>query len=130
MWFLSALPIVGKAIDALAAWANKKQDVGLEKYKVDGQVNVEAMKTDVAIVQARTDLAKATSTDWIRRIGAAGLIFPTCAWYALIVWRSIVQEHETLSEYSWVIKALPANLDYIPYAVVAYLLVTAWRGNK
>lgn len=129
LWFLRAIPVVGKAIDAFAAYYNKKQDVDLEKYKVKGQLDTEAIKADVAIIQARAELAAAHKDDPAAKWGRRLLIYPTGVWYLAIVWRSLVQEHPTLSEYSWVIKALPANLDYIPYAVVAYLLVTAWRGR-
>ena len=127
MWFLSLLNPLGKVIDLVSSYINKRQDVGLEKYKVNGQISIKNIEADISIIQARAELAKALKDDPASKWGRRLLIYPTGIWYSLIVWRSIVQEHETLSEYSWVIKALPPNLDYIPYAVVAFLLVTAWR---
>lgn len=124
---LSLIPFVGKVLDSVTAYLNKRQDVDLEKYKVKGNVDINAVNADVAVIQARANLAAAMKDDPANKWGRRLLIYPTGVWYSAIVWRSLVQEHPILADYSWVIKALPQNLDYIPYAVVAYLLVTAWR---
>jgi len=124
------LNILGTGVTGIFSWLNKKQDVDLEKYREDGKVNVKQIDADVSVIQARTALALALKDDATSKWGRRLFIYPTGAWYSLVVWRSIVQEHSWLHEYSWVVKALPNNLDYIPYAVVAFLLVTAFRGPR
>lgn len=112
--------VVGKAFDAFTSYTNKKMDTELEKVRVNGQV-------DVSVIEARAKLAAELKEDPTIKWGRRLLIYPTGVWYALITWRSIAMENPTLEPYSWVIKSLPPSLDYIPYAVVAFCLVTAWR---
>lgn len=126
-FLIQGLPLIGKITDAFTSYTNKKMDTNLEKYRVDGQVNTEAMKQDTAIIQARTELAIVMKDDPVNKWGRRLLIYPTGIWFSLITYRSCFMEHPWLSEYTWTIKAMPSNLDYIPYAVVAYLLVTAWK---
>lgn len=122
--FLSAIPIIGKVIDALAAYAAKKQDVALEKYKVDGTVNVQAMQEDTRIIQARVDLAKVMKDDSTTKWGHRLFIYPVGVWFTLIVAYCIFHPY-----FGWFLPvlALPNNLLYIPYAVIAYLFATAWK---
>src|SRR5688572_8293673 len=127
MWFLSAIPIVGKAFDAVSSYYNKKQDVDLEKYKVKGQIDIASVNADVAIIQARAELAKAMKDDPVNKWGRRLVLYPTGLWYALIVWDSVARNNSLLEAYRWEILALPSNLDYIPYAVIAYLFVTSFR---
>ena len=124
MWFLSFIPVIGKLFDAWSAHDQKKQDVVLEKYKVDGTVNAELIRSDVEVIKARVDLAKARSNDTVDRWGRRLLIYPTGVWFSAIVGYCLLHPYfpGILS-----VLALPPNLEYIPYAVVAYLLVTAFK---
>lgn len=126
-FLVQGLPFFGKVTEAFTNYTNKKMDTDLGKYTVKGQVDTEAMKQDTAIIQARTELAIVMKDDPAGKWGRRLFIYPTGAWYAFVVWRSLVQENSLLQDYSWVVKALPNNLEYIPHAVVAYLLVTAWK---
>lgn len=118
--------ILGLAKEGLS-FLNKKEDAAVEKYKVDGKVDVAAMQQDTEIIKARAALAAALKDDPVVRWGRRLFIYPVGVWFSLIVYRSIFQEHPVMEQYTWVIKALPDNLHYIPYAVVAFLFVSAWK---
>lgn len=124
---LSLANLLPNIISGVFGYLNKKEDSSLEKYRVDGVVNVEAMRQDTAIIQARAELAKAMKDDPSTKIGRWLIIIPTGLWYSAIIVYCIF--HNAFPEYTWQILALPPNLNYIPYAVVAYLLVTAWSGS-
>lgn len=121
---LSLIPFVGKLVDAWSAHDQKKQDVVLEKYKVDGTVNAELIRSDVEVIKARVDLAKARSNDTVDRNGRRLFIYSTGLWFTAIVIDSLL--HRALT-YDYRVEALPPNLEYVPYAVVAYLLVTSFK---
>lgn len=108
----------------IAAIFNKKTDASIEKYKIDGTVNVEAMRQDTEIIKARADLAKAMKDDVTTRLGRWFFVFPVGIWFSAIVFYCIAGPYFPEIK---IVKALPNNLDYIPYAVVAYLFVTAWK---
>jgi hypothetical protein len=118
-FLLSGLPIVGKGFDAFTNYTNKKMDSEVEKLRIDGKIDSE-------VIQARAQLAAVMKDDPATKIGRWFFVLPTGIWFSLITWRSVLQE-SSWSEYSWVIKAYPGNLEYIPYAVIAYLFVTTWR---
>lgn len=122
--WLSLIPFVGKFVDAWSAHDQKKQDVVLEKYKVDGVVKVDLIRQDTEVVKARVDLAKAMKDDPATRWGKRFFIYPVGVWFAAIVYYCIL--HPYFPQILPVL-ALPPQLDYIPYAVIAYLFVTAWK---
>jgi hypothetical protein len=113
-------------LGSVFTWLNKKQDVDLEKYKVDGVVDVEALKADVAIIQAQGRLQEVLKDDPVLRWGRRLIIYPTGGWYILIVWYCITKNNSVLKDYSWVILDLPTHLQYIPYAVTGFLLLHTW----
>lgn len=120
--FLSFIPILGKVFDVASAYLSKKQDVDLEKYKVKGAVDTEAMRQDTEIIKARTELAIATKEDPVNRWGRRLLVYPVGAWVAAISYYCIF--HNLIPSYTWVILDYPSGLSYLPLAVVGYLLVT------
>lgn len=83
--FLSFIPIIGKAFDALSAYALKKQDVALEKYKVDGTVNVDLINQDVEVIKARQALLTAGQQYLGIRLMQYGFVYPLIAWFIGIV---------------------------------------------
>jgi hypothetical protein len=50
MGLLSWLNPISKVIDVVGAYVNKRQDVDLEKYRVNGSISVKAMETDRDII--------------------------------------------------------------------------------
>lgn len=126
MWFSKIIGWVASgALSPVFSWLNKREDTALGKYRVDGEVNVEAMRQDTEIIRARTELAIAMKDDPTTRWGRRLFIYPTGAWYCAIILYCIF--HQLLPEHTWVILALPTNLEFIPYAIIAYLFVTAWK---
>lgn len=123
--WLSAIPLVGKILDTATAWFTKAKDTELGKYTIDGTVNVEAMRQDTEIIRARVDLAKVMKDDPATKAGHWLIILPVGLWFTSIVYYSMF--HTLIPDWTWVILALPHNLEYIPYAVIAYLFVTAWK---
>lgn len=119
------LSVVSGIVGPIAGIFNKKMDTDLEKYKVNGEVNIEAMKEDTNIIQARAGLAAAMKDDLVNKWGRRLLIYPTGIWYSFIVYYCVM--HNLRPDWTWVILALPGNLEYLPHAVVAYLLITAWK---
>jgi len=113
---LDILNIVPSLIDLGKTWINKKEDTALEKYKVDGTF-------DITLIQARAAVAAARAADTVDRWGRRLFIYPSGIWYALVVYDSCFRM--VLPEWAtWRVLALPPQLDYIPYAVIGYLLLS------
>ena len=123
----SLLGIIDGAIKLATGIFTKKMDVDLEKYKVKGQVDVEALRQDTEIIKARAELAQATKDDNTTKWGKRLFVYPVGVWFALVVYVSCFMHHPWFKDYVWEIAALPKNLDYITYAIIAYLFVTAWK---
>lgn len=123
-FFIQGLPLIGKLADAFTNYTNKKMDTNLERYKVDGTVNVEAMREDTQIILARTDLAKAMKDDPATKYGRWFFIVPTGLFYIGVIWDStgLLRDFHKLN-----MLELPVWMQYMPYAVIAYLFVSAWK---
>jgi hypothetical protein len=129
MWLLSFLNPISKVIDVVGAYVNKRQDVDLEKYKVNGQVNVKAMETDRDIIQARAALAEARAKDAADGLGRILLTWSIGVYSAAYLYGLVF--HNKLPK--WILldpKPLDTNMTYLFMAVIAYLLVTSWKGNR
>lgn len=123
MSFLSLIPIVSNIVD----YFTRRVDADVEKYKVKGEIDKEALRQDTEIIKARADLAKARSDSTTDAVGRALLIYPVGIWFSLIIFDSIFRMNSFMSQFTWRILDLPKGLQYIPYAAVAYLLVTNWK---
>lgn len=117
--WLTAIPTL---LNGVLQWLNKKQDIDLEKYKVDGQVNVTALETDARIAIAVTQLQAVLKDDPFIKWSRGILLLFTTMWFAAILWDSIFRN--LLPDWAtWRVLALPDNIAYMPYAVVGYLLI-------
>lgn len=117
MGWLSFIPVLGKVFD----YFNKRQDVSLEKYKVDGQVDIEAVKAQVMLVNAFKD-------DWTIRLSRFLVVFLPSIWFGLVAWDTIMAK-----AYPWLMwhpVEFPQALTYYPYAVLVFLLGNAWIKRK
>lgn len=123
-FLIQGLPFFGKLTDAFTNFTNKKMDTALEKYKEDGTVNIEAMKQDTAIIQARTNLAIVMKDDPATKYGRWFFIVPTGLFYIGVIWDStgLLRDFHKLN-----MLELPVWMQYMPYAVIAYLFVSAWK---
>lgn len=126
--WLSFIPIVGKVFDSVTAYFTKKQDVDLEKYKVNGQVNVAAMQAEVQLVQAQKDLRQTYRNS--PGVTAAMLLFmiPSGVWYASYMWDSTFRD--LIPDYTWRVLTPEAEVWKILGVIVGFLFlstVSGWR---
>lgn len=117
-------PLIGKGFDAFTNFTNKRMDTDLEKYKVKGTVDVEALKQDTEIIKARTDLAIVMKDDPATKSGRYYFIHGTGLYYVAVLWDST---RFTRNLFEIGVLEIPHWLQYMPYAVIAYLFVTAWK---
>jgi len=119
--FLSFIPIIGKAFDALSAYAQKKQDVSLEKYKVDGVVNVELIKQDTEVVKARQALLAAGQKYLGVRVMQYGFVYPLIVWFGSVLVYCIV--HPYFPDLVKPVLALPDPLNQWAGWMIMYLFL-------
>ena len=132
---LSAIPLIGKFFKLIETGMGfvkdvfvKKIDADVEKYRVKGQIDVEAMKTDTAIIQARTNLAIALKDDPGTKVARFWVLVPASIYFGVSFY------YYTFANllppvFIWEPKVLPTSFDYLVYAIIGYLFVTAWRGR-
>lgn len=125
--FLSFIPILGPIFQSLADAWGKHEDITLQK-QVD--VNKTALgkqqdenKTDVAVIQSRAQVAIAFKDDPGVRLIRDLVMFPIAVWSGAYFYTL------TVPMYSWHIDTPPTAMQYIPYAVIAFLFATAYRGR-
>lgn len=107
--------LVSGIVGPLFNWLNKKEDT-----------KVVESNNDVSVIQSRNTLLGQIHQDPAIAIGWYIFILPTGIWYAAIILYCLVKPWVPWWE---TVLALPANLYYIPYAVVAFLFGLAWRGK-
>jgi hypothetical protein len=116
------IPIIGPIIDGVVSIFSKWQDTKLGMYKVDGTVDVEAIK-------ASTNIIEATKDDIGIRLARDIIIFPTSIWAGLYAYDTLIAEH--WPKYMWHVADFPEQVAYLPYAVITFLLgnigLNIWR---
>lgn len=125
--FLSFIPILGPIFQSLVDGWSKHEDVTLKK-QVD--VNKTALgkqqdenKTDVAVIQSRAQVAIAFKDDPGVRLIRDLAMFP------IVTWTGAYFYTLTFPHGNWVVDTPPETMQYIPYAVIAFLFATAYRGK-
>lgn len=115
------LSIISSLINFATSFFSKKQDVELEKYKVDGKIDLEAVKAQALLVQGFKD-------HWEVRASRFLLIVPASIWFALVSWDTIMAL--PYPELKWGTASFPTGLEYFPYAVLVFLLGNAWIKRR
>lgn len=118
---LSLIPILGPLIQGIIT-----PITGLVGKYFDDKVETEKVETEgsVAIIQA-------TEIDWGVRLARDILMWPWCLWMGAIGWDTLIAE----SHPSWMLHPVrvPIGSEYIPYAIVAFLLgnigLNMWKRN-
>lgn len=122
MFIVSA--ILGLAKEGLS-FLNKKQDVDLEKYKVDGVVKTELIQADTDMFRARTARIVAQFTYFGFRLCTYLVIFPTAVWFAVGMYDSTFRN--LLPDYmTWRTLELPTDMKVTAGLVFTYLLAEKW----
>lgn len=116
-FLLQGLPLIGRAFTSFDKYQENKMNAAVETTKINGQV-------DLGVVQARVDLAKIMKDDPATKFGRWFFIVPTGLYYCATMWDStgVLRDYFTFNTLK-----IPEWMQYMPYAVVAYLFVTAWR---
>jgi hypothetical protein len=120
---LGWIPVIGPIVNGILQYLNKAQDVDLEKYKVDGVVNVEALK-------AANELSLALKDDIGVKICRDIVIFPMSVWFCLGTWDKIV-EHQW-PHLVWSTGAFPVTggLEYLPMVFLTIIGGLAWKAMR
>lgn len=129
---LSVLPIVGPIIQGVVDIFNKKADVDLQKTvdanKTSLGKQVDANKTDVSIIQTRAGILLAYKDDLGLKLMRDVIIYPVAVWnllfYYNLTFKGLIPDHV------WDVGTPPDAMQYIPYAVIAYLFATAYKGRS
>lgn len=127
--WLSLVPVVGKLFDSTTAYFNKKQDVALEKYKVDGTVDIEMMKTDLSLIQAQKELRLAEKDAPGVRVSMSLILVSTAVWFTLYMWDSSFRG--IIPDWTWRVLTPEAEVWKIMMVAVGYLFLNTvkqvWR---
>jgi hypothetical protein len=108
--------IISPITATITAIATKKADT-----------KVEEGKQDVAVIQSRNALLSVIHGDPAIATGFYLFIVPSGVHYALVIWDSCFRN--LWPDWTWRVLEIPGNMQYIPYAVVAFLFGLAWRGK-
>lgn len=84
-------------------------------------------KQDVQIIESRNRLLETIHGDPAIATGFYLFIVPSGVHYALVIYDSCFRN--LIPDYTWRVLEIPGNMQYIPYAVVAFLFGLAWRGK-
>lgn len=124
---LSWLPIIGPIFQTIADAWSKHEDVTLKKQQ---DVNLTALekqkdisRTDLGVIQTRAQVAMAFKDDLGVRLIRDLVMFPIAVWTGGYFYML------TFPQYSWPVNTPPDAMQYIPYAVIAFLFATAYRGR-
>lgn len=113
---------LGPIISNIAGYFTRKIDADVEKYRIDGQVDINAVNAQIALTSAFKD-------HWeIRTARMLAILLPS-VWFGLVAWDTIVAE----SNYKWLmwhVASFPPGLEYYPYAVLVFLLGNAWIKRR
>ncbi len=110
--FLSWIPVLGPIIQGLFGFLNKRTEAEVEKYKVDGTVDVEAMKASANIIEATKD---DIGLRFMRDLALVGPVI----WSTLIAWDTIVAHR--YPDLRFIVADYPPSVGYIPYAAFVFL---------
>lgn len=128
---LSVIPVIGPIVQGVVDLFKQRADVDLQKTldanKTALGKSTDANKTDVAVLQTRLALALATKDDLGPKLMKDIIMYPVAVWtllyYYSLTFKGLIPDHV------WEIGVPPESMQYIPYAVIAYLFVTAYRGR-
>ena len=126
---LTLLPIIGPLIQGIVDAFGKHEDVQLQKQVDANKTSLgkqqDENKTDVAVIQTRAQVAIAFKDDIGSRLIRDLIMFPVGVWTSLYFY--YITFHNIVP--MWKVDEASQSMQYIPYAVIAFLFVTAYRGR-
>lgn len=124
---LSVIPIFGPIIEGVVSIFNKQADTSLAKQVDTNKTALGKLQsdnqTDAQIIQSRANVVIAFKDDLGVRLIRDCVMFPVSAWTAAYYY------HLIFPDYSWNVAVPPDAMQYIPYAIIAFLFATAYRGR-
>jgi hypothetical protein len=99
----------------IASIFNKKADVNLEKYKVDGQVSMAAVNAECKIIEAQSKVSRDKWMQW-------AFVAPTALWYLAIVIDCVFQR---ITGWKYDVLSLPDQVKFVPMAIIGFLFLYA-----
>jgi hypothetical protein len=116
------IPIIGPIVDGVVSIWKGYQNVDIQKYTIDGKVDVAAMQASVANIQATKD-------DIGIRLLRDLALTPAVVWIALIGWDTIISSH--YPNLMWHVNTFPSSVSYYPGLALGFLLgnigLNIWR---
>lgn len=110
---LSWIPLIGPIIQGIVSIFTKKMDTNV-------QINQTNRTADAQEAQVSAQIIQTTEDDIGLRIMRDAVCFPVVVWSGILGWDTIVA-----IRYPWLmfhVSDYPANVGYIPYAVLIFLL--------
>jgi len=98
---------------------SKQEDINLTSLAKQQDIS----KTDLAVIQTRAQVAIAFKDD----VGVR--IIRDIVMYPIGIWTGCYFYMLSFPQWSWPVNTPPDTMQYIPYAVIAFLFVTAYRGK-
>lgn len=124
---LSVIPILGPIIQGIVDAVSKHEDITLQRQVDTNKTalgkQADENKTDVAVIQSRAQVAIAFKDDLGVRLIRDLVMFPIALWSGAYFYTL------TVPTYSWHMELPPTTMQYIPYAVIAFLFATAYKGR-
>lgn len=123
---LSWIPLIGPIIDGIVSIVKGQQDTTVEKYQEDTKRIGTETTADVSVIQARAQVAIAMKDDIGTRLCKDLVMFFGSLHTGFLFWDHIFAAHPS---FVFGVTEMGPTLQYIPYAIIAYLFVTAYRGR-
>lgn len=124
---LSWIPLIGPIFQTLADAWKSHEDTQLKKQVDTNKTAVDILETnnqtDLAVIQSRANVVVAFKDDLGVRLIRDIVMLPIGIWtgaYFYIL---------TFPHGTWTVDTPPQAMQYIPYAVIAFLFATAYRGK-
>lgn len=111
MFSLGWLPIIGPIIDGVVTIFSKAKDTDLAKYKIDGQLNVDAWK-------AANELTISFRDNISVRLARDIVMFPGSLWCGMYIWGRTWDIY--WPQLVIPVKALEGPMEYLPYALMTF----------
>lgn len=128
---LSVIPVIGPIVQGVVDLFKQRADIDLQKTldanKTALGKQTDTNKTDVAVLQTRLALALATKDDLGVKLMRDLIMYPVAVWsmmyFYVLTFKGLIPDHV------WNVDPPVEGMQYIPYAIIAYLFVTAYRGK-
>lgn len=120
--------VISPITNVFGAYLNKRQDVDLEKFKVDGVIDVEAVRAHIAALTLRRDLLLEAMKYRGIRFFQYAFMTPLALWFNAVVFHCLVGPYWPENKVVW---ALPGRGDEILMIVIVFLFagskIDEWR---